>query len=194
MALPAHRWASWTVVTDNDKNDDIVWRQEVLFCYNRRVKRISAPWRMPFLQKPQSGCVFCELQLQPDGPDSLIVVRGQHAFVILNRYPYTGGHLLIVARPHLPTLEELSAEARQEMMELATRSMRVLRQVYKPDGFNLGANIGEAAGAGVAGHIHLHVVPRWTGDANFMLTTAEIKVIPEALEDTYRRVCSAWHE
>lgn len=158
------------------------------------MKRISAPWRMTFLQKPQTGCIFCELQSQPDGPDSLIVVRGQHAFVVLNRYPYTGGHLLVVARQHLPTLEDLSAEARQEMMELATQAMRVLRRVYKPDGFNLGANIGEAAGAGVAGHIHLHIVPRWTGDANFMLTTAEVKVIPEALEDTYRRVHLAWRE
>lgn len=148
---------------------------------------------MPFLQKPQTGCVFCELQSQPDGPESLIVVRGQHAFVVLNRYPYTGGHLLIVARQHLSTLEELSAEARQEMIELAAQAMRILRRIYKPDGFNLGANIGEAAGAGVAGHVHLHVVPRWTGDASFMLTTAEVKVIPEALEDTYQRIHLAWN-
>ena len=156
------------------------------------MKRISAPWRMTFLEKQAEGCVFCDLQTQPDGPETLIVHRDEHAFVLLNRYPYTGGHLLIVANAHLATLEELDPEARHEMMDLATRCMRVLRRIYKPDGFNLGANIGEAAGAGIAGHVHLHVVPRWTGDANFMLTTAETKVIPEALEETYRRILSAW--
>ena len=158
------------------------------------MKRILAPWRMTFLEKHAKGCIFCSLQAEPDGPETLIVFRGQDAFVLLNRYPYTGGHLLVVAKEHLATLEELEAQVRQEMMELATHCMRVLRRIYKPDGFNLGANIGEAAGAGVAGHVHLHVVPRWTGDASFMLTTAETKVIPEALEQTYRRILQAWDE
>jgi ATP adenylyltransferase len=156
------------------------------------MKRISAPWRMTFLEKQAKGCVFCDLQAQADGPETLIVHRDRQAFVLLNRYPYTGGHLLVVANQHLATLEELETDARHEMMDLATRCMHVLRRIYKPDGFNLGANIGEAAGAGIAGHIHLHIVPRWTGDANFMLTTAETKVIPEALEETYRRILSAW--
>jgi ATP adenylyltransferase len=157
------------------------------------MKRISAPWRMAFLEKQAKGCVFCDLQAEADGPGNLIVHRDEHAFVILNRYPYTSGHLLVVARAHVATLEELEAATRQQMMELATHCMRVLRRIYKPDGFNLGANVGEAAGAGVKGHIHLHIVPRWIGDANFMLTTAETKVFPEALEETYRRILSAWH-
>jgi len=156
------------------------------------MKRISAPWRMPFLEKKGEGCVFCELQTRPDGPKTLVVHRDRSVFVLLNRYPYTGGHLLVVANEHLATLEELEPATRQEMMELATHCMRVLRRIYRPDGFNLGANVGEAAGAGIAGHVHLHIVPRWTGDANFMLTTAETKVLPEALEETYRRIRSAW--
>ncbi|MBN2388920.1 MAG: HIT domain-containing protein [Anaerolineales bacterium] len=158
------------------------------------MKRISAPWRMKFLEDHPEGCPFCRVQAMEDGPENLIVRRGRQAFVILNRYPYTGGHLLVVAKLHKPTLEDLPADTRAEMMELATHCMQVLRQIYQPHGFNLGANIGEAAGAGVAGHVHLHVVPRWTGDASFMLTLAETKVLPETLEETYRRVRQAWGE
>lgn len=156
------------------------------------MKRIWAPWRMKFVQTHTTGCIFCDLQKATDGPENLIIFRGQHAFVILNRFPYTSGHLMIVANAHLASLEDLQKEARTEMMELANKSLGVLRRVYHPDGFNMGANIGEAAGAGVVGHVHLHVVPRWAGDTNFMLTLAETKVMPEALEDTFRRVCAAW--
>jgi ATP adenylyltransferase len=156
------------------------------------MKRIWAPWRMKFVQTHTTGCIFCDLQKVTDGPENLIIFRGQHAFVILNRFPYTSGHLMIVANAHLASLEDLQKEARAEMMELANKSLGVLRRVYHPDGFNMGANIGEAAGAGVVGHVHLHVVPRWAGDTNFMLTLAETKVMPEDLEDTFRRVCAAW--
>jgi ATP adenylyltransferase len=156
------------------------------------MKRIWAPWRMKFVQTQATGCIFCGLQKVTDGLENLIVFRGQHAFVILNRFPYTSGHLMIVANAHQASLEDLQKEARAEMMELANKGLGVLRQIYHPDGFNMGANIGEAAGAGVVGHVHLHVVPRWAGDTNFMLTLAETKVMPEALEDTFRRVCAAW--
>jgi ATP adenylyltransferase len=156
------------------------------------MKRIWAPWRMKFMESTDSDCVFCTLQRQADGPQNLVVRRGAACFVLLNRYPYTSGHLMVVANEHRATLEELEAATRGEMLELATHAMTVLRGLYHPDGFNLGANIGAAAGAGIAGHVHLHVVPRWVGDSNFMLTLAETKVLPETLEETYRRVCERW--
>jgi len=156
------------------------------------MKRLWAPWRMKFVQMKTAGCVFCNVQEEADGPDNLVIFRGKRCFVILNRFPYTSGHMMVVADEHRDSLEDLDAETRAEMMELAARGMSVLRSVYQPDAFNVGANIGEAAGAGVAGHVHLHVVPRWTGDSNFMLTLAETKVMPEALEDTYARVRAAW--
>jgi ATP adenylyltransferase len=124
--------------------------------------------------------------------ENLIVFRGPRAFVILNRYPYTSGHLLVVANSHQPSIEDLDIEIRSEMMELATVCMRVIRKVYQPEAFNLGANIGEAAGAGIAGHVHLHVVPRWGGDTNFMSALAETRVLPEELSETYQRICAAW--
>jgi ATP adenylyltransferase len=112
--------------------------------------------------------------------------------VILNRYPYTTGHLMIVPFDHQPSLELLDAETRAELMELASQSIRVLQLEYAPQGFNLGINIGEAAGAGILGHVHLHVVPRWKGDTNFMSTLGDTRVLPEALEDTWRRIKIAW--
>jgi len=134
------------------------------------------------------------MQTQSNDADNLIVYRGKNAFVILNRYPYTSGHLLVVANAHRPSIEDLDVESRSEMMELTTTSMRVIRKVYQPEAFNLGANIGEAAGAGIAGHVHLHVVPRWGGDTNFMSTLAETRVLPEELNETFRRISAAWKQ
>ncbi len=156
------------------------------------MKRLWAPWRMKFVETKTAGCVFCNVQKETDGPDNLVISRGKNCFVILNRFPYTSGHLLVVANQHKNSIEDLDAETRAEMMEQTTRAMVVLRSVYHPDAFNVGANIGEAAGAGIAGHVHIHVVPRWTGDSNFMMTLAEIKVMPEALVETYARVLAAW--
>jgi ATP adenylyltransferase len=138
------------------------------------------------------ACVFCAEMSRTDGAENLILYRGQRAFVILNRYPYTTGHLMVVPYRHLPSLEDLEVEARAEMMELTARSLRVLRSEYHPQGFNVGVNIGEAAGAGVLDHVHLHVVPRWGGDTNFMSSLAETRVLPEVLEETYARVRKAW--
>lgn len=153
-----------------------------------------SPWRMAYIQEnpKDEGCIFCIDWEQPDGSDNLVVYRGDQAFVILNRYPYTSGHLMVVPYHHQPSLELLEPPERAEMMELATEAIRTLQKVYHPEGFNLGINIGKAAGAGVAGHVHLHVVPRWGGDTNFMSSLAETRVLPEALEDTYRRVKEAW--
>ena len=134
------------------------------------------------------GCVFCVAQSMQDSAENLIAFRGEHAYVILNRYPYTSGHLLIVPFEHKANLEDLDSETRAEMMELTSQSVTVLRSLYKPQGFNMGANLGKAAGAGVPEHIHLHVVPRWSGDTNFMSTLGQTRVLPEALEDTYHLV------
>ena len=156
------------------------------------MKRLWAPWRMKFVETKTAGCIFCHVQKETDGPDNLVISRAKYCFVILNRFPYTSGHLLVVANQHKNSLEGLDAETRAEMMEQATRAMVVLRSVYHPDAFNVGANIGEAAGAGIAGHVHIHVVPRWTGDSNFMMTLAETKVMPEALVETFTRILVTW--
>jgi len=158
------------------------------------MKRLFAPWRMKYVESHAEGCVFCTVQAQADGEKNLVVHRGSHAFVILNRFPYTSGHILVVANEHKPTLEDLDPATRAEMMELATQCMTVLRAVYHPQAFNFGANIGEMAGAGIAEHVHLHVVPRWGGDTNFMSAVGGTRVLPESLEETHRRVLAAWKE
>lgn len=143
-------------------------------------------------KKTEEGCVFCMALEQTDGADNLIVHRGRRAFVILNRFPYTSGHVMVVPYRHEASLELLTPETRAEMMELTNRSTQVIGVEYQPQGFNLGMNIGEAAGAGIAEHIHLHVVPRWGGDTNFMSSVAATRVLPEALEETYWRIRKAW--
>jgi ATP adenylyltransferase len=157
---------------------------------------IWSPWRMEYIQnnKPEDACVFCMALQQPDCLENLIVRRGEHAFVILNRFPYTSGHLMIVPYNHRASLELLDASTRSEIMELASKAIQVLQQVYGPEGYNLGINIGKVAGAGVAGHVHLHVVPRWGGDTNFMSSLGDTRVLPETLEDTYQRVKDAWEK
>ncbi|MFZ5819404.1 MAG: HIT family protein [Chloroflexota bacterium] len=154
------------------------------------MNHLWSPWRMEYIEnhEKEDGCVFCIAQAQADGPGNLIAYRGRRAYVILNRYPYTSGHVMVVPFDHQPTLEDLDAETRAEMMELTARAMTVLRQTYHPQAFNMGANIGEAAGAGVLGHVHIHIVPRWAGDTNFMSSLAYTRVLPEALEDTYKRI------
>jgi ATP adenylyltransferase len=145
-------------------------------------------------QENEDGCIFCSLPKQKDDQENLIIYRGKRAFVIVNRYPYTSGHLMVVPFAHKPDFVELNPKIRAEMMELATRCMRILRKVYNPQAFNLGANVGEVAGAGIPDHVHIHIVPRWAGDTNFMSTVGEVRVLPEILEETYRRIRTAWNE
>ncbi len=149
---------------------------------------------MEYIQddKHDNTCIFCKAAGEPLSAENLVVFKGQSAYVILNRFPYTSGHIMVVPYSHQPSLELLEAGTRAEMMELASRAVDILRQVYRPQGFNLGINIGSAAGAGIADHVHLHVVPRWGGDTNFMSTLGDTRVLPETLEDTYRRIRAAW--
>jgi ATP adenylyltransferase len=142
----------------------------------------------------EDGCVFCKAPALEDSPENLIVHRGKYAFVILNRYPYTSGHVMIVPLRHEPTLEKLDSAERAEMMELTSRSMGVLTQVYQTRAFNVGMNIGEAAGAGIKEHVHIHVVPRWVGDTNFMSTLASTRVLPETLDDTWKRIRAGFND
>ncbi|HSK67599.1 MAG TPA: HIT domain-containing protein [Anaerolineales bacterium] len=153
------------------------------------MNHIWSPWRMEYIESNKAdGCIFCSALEKEDSAENLIALRGERAFVILNRFPYTSGHLMVVPFDHQPNLEQLDPETRAEMMELTTRCMAVLRNIYHPQAFNMGANIGEAAGAGVKSHVHIHIVPRWAGDTNFMSILGETRVLPEALETTYQRV------
>jgi len=142
----------------------------------------------------EEGCIFCNAQDKEDSAENLIAFRGERVYVILNRFPYTSGHLMVVPFDHKPNLEELDPQTRAEMMELTTLCMTVLRRIYHPQAFNMGANIGESAGAGVKSHVHIHIVPRWQGDTNFMSILGETRVLPEALERTYERVKNAFLE
>lgn len=138
--------------------------------------------------KDQKGCIFCNALAQTEDDDNLIIKRGDLAFVILNLYPYTSGHIMVAPNAHQSSLEYIGREARAEMMELVSQAIVIIKGIYKPHAFNVGANIGEAAGAGEPGHVHMHIVPRWTGDTNFMGTLGETRVLPEALKDTYKRI------
>jgi len=165
-------------------------RGNFLLKFGHRMNHLWSPWRMEYIEKhnKEAGCIFCIAQSREDGPENLVVFRGRLAYVILNRYPYTSGHVMVVPFAHKPSLEDLDAEIRREIMELTSHCMVILKNVYKVQGFNVGANIGAAAGAGVLDHVHIHVVPRWSGDTNFMSTLGSTRVLPESLEDTYGRI------
>lgn len=149
-----------------------------------------SPWRMKYMMRQERSeeCIFCKAAAEEAGVENLVVLRRKTAFVILNRYPYTTGHIMIVPYVHVDTIEALDSAARGEMMDLMAEMMIMLRELYHPQAFNIGANIGMEAGAGIAGHVHLHVVPRWAGDTNFMSTIGETRVLPEELVDTFQRI------
>jgi ATP adenylyltransferase len=151
------------------------------------------PWRYAYVSTAEKtiGCVFCDAANAGDDRKVLIVHRGTHCFIILNMFPYTPGHVMIVPYAHLDELRKLPPEAAHEMMELSQRMESILRELYRPDGINLGMNIGKAAGAGIAGHIHMHVLPRWVADANFLSVVSETRVLPETLEETWKRMTAA---
>jgi ATP adenylyltransferase len=151
---------------------------------------VFSPWRYQFVSGGVKlpGCLFCLLRDSRDDAADLVLHRAQHCFVVLNRYPYTSGHAMVAPYEHDDQFDKISAAAAHEMIELTQKLETVLRALYRPDGVNLGMNIGAAAGAGVAGHVHMHILPRWIADANFMTTVGETRVVPEALETTYERM------
>ena len=148
------------------------------------------PWRYAYVSTAEkaSGCIFCDLPKLGDDARALIVYRAQYCFVILNTFPYTSGHVMIVPFQHLDQLQKLPTDAAHELVGLAQKMEHVLRQLYSPDGMNVGMNIGKAAGAGLADHIHMHVLPRWVADGNFMTVVGETRILPETLEVTYKRI------
>jgi ATP adenylyltransferase len=147
------------------------------------------PWRFRYMASAgkDDRCIFCDA-LGAGDEKARIVFRGELNFIILNTFPYTSGHVMIVPNEHIADLKDCKPEALAEMMRLAQRVERALAVEYKPDGFNLGMNLGRAAGAGVTGHLHLHMLPRWSGDANFMTTVSETRVVPEDLETTFQKL------
>ena len=153
------------------------------------------PWRYAYITDigKTAACVFCEKLKEPD-QQAGIVYRGRYCFIILNAFPYTSGHVMVVPYEHLDQLQKLSTEATGELMALTQRMEAVLRRLYHPDGINLGMNIGKAAGAGVAGHVHMHVLPRWVADASFISVVGETRVLPETLDQTYTRILRALSE
>jgi ATP adenylyltransferase len=160
------------------------------------MQRLFSPWRKPYIQRDkaaQPGCVFCAALAQADSAENLILHRGTAAFVMLNRYPYTSAHLMVLPMAHVAKLGELGAATRTEMMELQNRAVDVLSAIYRPEGFNLGANLGSAAGAGIEQHLHFHIVPRWAGDTNFTATVGQTRVLPETLDETWQRLHKAWN-
>ena len=156
---------------------------------------LLSPWRYQYLTapRPSSGCIFCDMAAQDDDEANLIVHRGTYNFVVLNRYPYTSGHVMVVPFAHAADLNAVDEAVTTELMSITRSAAGHLRNIYHPDGMNLGMNLGESAGAGIAGHIHMHVLPRWSGDSNFMTTIGETRVLPEDLSVTWHRLNAAFH-
>lgn len=161
------------------------------------MKRLWTPWRMSYLKGPKSpepgGCIFCDkisAGVEHDR-ENYVLLRGEHAFMMLNLYPYTNGHLMVAPYAHTGDLTLLDSAAQCEMLQFVSRGIRALRETMNPQGFNVGANLGRVAGAGVEDHVHFHVVPRWNGDTNFMPVLAEVRMIPELLPETYDNLVRA---
>ncbi len=153
------------------------------------MKQIWAPWRIQYINmKKPAGCILCTKSQEGNDAVNLVLHRGERNFVMLNIYPYTSGHLMVAPFRHIARMEELTPEERQEHIELVSHWVKRVRDIYRPDGFNVGINMGKVAGAGIDEHIHTHIVPRWQGDTNFMPVLADVKVINEALTETYRRL------
>ena len=150
------------------------------------MQHLWSPWRLEYLTAPKSeGCIFCQAANTKDDRQDLVLLRGETAFLILNRYPYNNGHFMSVPYVHVSSLEDLDAPTLTEMLLLLKRGLAALRTTMEPEGFNIGANIGKVAGAGIADHVHIHAVPRWGGDTNFMPVVGDARVIPQTWLQTY---------
>ena len=153
-----------------------------------------SPWRYRYVTaaRSESACIFCEYAASKNDQENLVVYRGQRNFILLNRFPYTSGHVMVAPYEHVDSLLAAASETLEEMILLARECERHLRAIYRPSGLNLGMNLGESAGAGIAGHIHMHVLPRWAGDTSFITTLAETRVLPEDLGETWRKLHAAF--
>lgn len=157
------------------------------------VERLWAPWRLQYItQEKPGGCIFCDKPKMGDDRAAHIVYRGALSYVILNAYPYNNGHVMVAPFEHTSALEDLSPDILHEMMDLAQLCTRAFKLVLKPDGINIGFNVGAAAGAGIKDHLHLHLVPRWHGDTNFMPVLTDVRVIPQSLDATYEQLMGAF--
>jgi ATP adenylyltransferase len=159
-------------------------------------ERLWAPWRFAYIEKPSTGssegdCIFVDLPAQTNDRENLLLCRGGSAFVMLNAYPYTNGHLMVAPYKHTAEMSELDDGELLEINQLVAKAVRWISAVYKPDGFNIGVNLGRAAGAGIPSHIHWHIVPRWSGDTNFMTTIGEVRVLPQTLAESYDKLKEA---
>jgi ATP adenylyltransferase len=153
------------------------------------MKRIWAPWRMKYiLSEEEKGCFLCRAWESPESAAHHVLKKGEEAFVIMNAYPYNNGHLMVACAAHAGELNDVTATARAEVMELVNYSVERLRKAFSPHGFNVGINLGTTAGAGLTDHLHVHIVPRWEGDTNYMPLLGEVKVISEHLDETYRKL------
>ena len=153
--------------------------------------RLWSPWRSEYIASggEPEGCIFCNFKDTPEHDErNYVVHRGTSNLIVLNRYPYTTGHLMVVPFEHVGDLDAVSKTTSNELMDLTKRAQTALRQAYKPEGLNIGMNIGRAAGAGIADHVHIHVLPRWVGDTNFMTSVADMRVLPEDLDTTYQKL------
>ncbi len=152
--------------------------------------RLWTPWRYEYLRKAdeEQECVFCRILNDPNDAANFVLFRSRNLFIILNLFPYTSGHLLVATNRHIPSLSEARSEELHEMIDMARRCEEALRREYHPDGYNIGFNVGRAAGAGVEHHLHMHILPRWVGDSNFVSVVGETRVLPEELPVTYRRL------
>ncbi len=157
------------------------------------MERLWSPWRMEYIMSRKGeGCIFCEKIADNDDKANHILHRGEKCYVMLNLYPYNNGHLMVIPYQHAPSPEQLEEDELIEMMLMVNMSLETLRRAMHPDGFNVGINVGKAAGAGIEGHVHIHIVPRWKADTNFMPVFSNTRVIPELMDDTYRKLKAAW--
>ena len=160
------------------------------------MQQLYATWRMSYIEAPKpkdGGCIFCDFPAEHRDEEHFILHRGKTCVVIMNLYPYTAGHVMVIPFRHTNVYESLTDEEALEMHHLTAHVVKVLKKVMRPDGFNMGINLGEPAGAGVAGHLHRHIVPRWAGDNNFMPVLADTRVLSDAVENTWRRLREAWN-
>ena len=155
-----------------------------------------APWRMAVIEqyRKSTSCILCGIRDAQDNSQALVIHRSELSYVVMNKFPYSSGHLMVVPNRHIGDWESLSKDESVEMMSLSQMCIKALRQSMGAQGFNVGANLGAVAGAGIADHVHMHIVPRWQGDINFMPLFSEVKIISEHLKDTYKKICQAWRQ